>query len=73
MVEVTKPSGHMVYCHRRWDVEYLRIRQHFRCFVDAEIRLPEVTFQPNRINVRSSVLLLTRKPHEDAFKRIQYA
>ena len=36
------------------------------CFIDAVIRLPDVTFSPNRINVRSSVLLLTRKPDEDA-------
>ena len=36
------------------------------CFIDAIIRLPDVTFDPNRINVRSSVLLMTRKPDEDA-------
>ena len=36
------------------------------CFIDAVIRLPDVTFSPNRINVRSSVLLMTRKPDEDA-------
>ena len=36
------------------------------CFIDAVIRLPDVTFSPNKINVRSSVLLMTRKPDEDA-------
>ena len=44
------------------------IRRHLirECFIDAAIRLPDVTFTPNRINVRSSVLLMTRKPDEDA-------
>ena len=44
------------------------IRQYLikECFVDAVIRLPDVTFTPNKINVRSSVLLMTRKPDEDA-------
>ena len=43
------------------------IRRHLlkECFIDAVIRLPGVTFQPNRINVRSSVLLMTKKPDED--------
>ena len=36
------------------------------CFIDAVVRLPDVTFNPNKINVRSSVLLMTRKPDEDA-------
>ena len=35
------------------------------CFIDGVIRLPDVTFKPNKINVRSSVLLMTRKPDED--------
>ena len=73
MVEVTKPSGHIctVIDDGMLNTKAMtRIRQHLldRCFVDAVIRLPEVTFQPNRINVRSSVLLLTRKPHEDAIQ-----
>ena len=45
-----------------------RIRRYLiqECFIDAVIRLPDVTFVPNKINVRSSVLLMTRKPNEDA-------
>ncbi|MGH6849089.1 MAG: N-6 DNA methylase [Methylocella sp.] len=33
--------------------------------IKAIIRLPEVTFKPNKINVRSSILLLQRYSHDD--------
>lgn len=33
--------------------------------VRAVVRLPEETFKPNKINVRSSVLLLQRREHDD--------
>lgn len=44
-----------------------RLRKHIieRCHIDAVISLPEVTFKPNKINVRSSLLLLTKKRDED--------
>ena len=31
----------------------------------AVLRLPEETFKPNKINVRSSILLLQRYEHDD--------
>jgi type I restriction enzyme M protein len=36
-----------------------------RARVRAVVRLPEETFKPNKINVRSSVLLLQRHEHDD--------
>jgi type I restriction enzyme M protein len=44
-----------------------RMRRHLleKCHIDAVIDLPEVTFKPNKINVRCSVLLLTKKTTDD--------
>jgi type I restriction enzyme M protein len=36
-----------------------------RCQLRAVVRLPEETFKPNKINVRSSVLLLRKRESED--------
>ena len=71
MVQVTKPSGRICTVIDEGMLNtaaMVRVRKFLlsTCFVDAVIRLPEVTFEPNRINVRSSVLLLTRKPNDDA-------
>lgn len=35
------------------------------CIIRAIVRLPEDTFKPNKINVRSSVLYLERRAHDD--------
>jgi type I restriction enzyme M protein len=42
---------------RRWVLQNTELR--------AVIQLPDETFKPNKINVRSSVLLLRRREHED--------
>jgi type I restriction enzyme M protein len=44
-----------------------RIRKYIadNCFVDAVISLPDVTFKPNKINVKCAVLLLTKKASDD--------
>jgi type I restriction enzyme M protein len=42
---------------RKWVLE--------RCQLLAVVRLPDETFKPNKINVRSSVLLLRRKTQDD--------
>ena len=42
---------------RKWILE--------RCKVEAVMALPDETFKPNKINVRSSVLLLKRRDHDD--------
>jgi type I restriction enzyme M protein len=45
----------------------VHVRKHVigQCHLDAVISMPEVTFRPNKINVRSSLLLLTKKQDED--------
>jgi type I restriction enzyme M protein len=35
------------------------------CMLRAVVRLPDVTFKPNKINVRASVLYLVRREHPD--------
>ena len=70
MVLITKPQGRictvidegMLNTAAMAGIRQFLIKE---CFIDAVIRLPDVTFSPNKINVRSSVLLLTRKAHED--------
>jgi type I restriction enzyme M protein len=42
------------------------------CRLKMVIRLPEVTFKPNKINVRSSVLYLGRFEHEDLDQESKY-
>lgn len=42
---------------RKWILE--------NCVLKAVVRLPEVTFKPNKINVRSSILYLQRREHPD--------
>lgn len=70
MVLITKPRGRVCTVIDEGMLNtaaMARIRKFLmnECFVDAVIRLPDVTFQPNKINVRSSVLLMTRKSDED--------
>jgi type I restriction enzyme M protein len=50
---------------RRWLFE--------KCHVLAVIRLPKETFAPNKINVRSSVLYLRRREHDDIDGEDNYA
>jgi type I restriction enzyme M protein len=40
--------------------------------VRAVVRLPEETFKPNKINVRSSILLLQRYTHDDVDLELSY-
>ena len=44
-----------------------RIRKYVvdNCYVDAVVSLPDVTFRPNKINVKCGVLLLTKKTTDD--------
>jgi type I restriction enzyme M protein len=42
------------------------------CELRAVVRLPEVTFKPNKINVRSSVLYLVRREHPDVDFEAKY-
>ena len=44
-----------------------RVRKYVieHCHIDAVVSLPDVTFRPNKINVKSSLLLLSRKRNED--------
>jgi len=70
MVFITKPLGRICTVIDEGMLNtaaMARIRKFLmkECFVDAVVRLPDVTFQPNKINVRSSVLLMTRKTDED--------
>ena len=71
MALITKPGGRICTVIDEGMLNtatFASIRRYLltECFIDAVIRLPDVTFQPNRINVRSSVLLMTRKPDKDA-------
>ncbi len=71
MVGITKPSGRICTVIDEGMLNtaaMARIRKFLisECFIDAVFHLPDVTFVPNKINVRSSVLLMTRKPNEDA-------
>lgn len=43
---------------RRWIFENARVK--------AVVRLPDETFKPNKINVRSSILLLEKREHQDS-------
>jgi len=70
MVGITKSSGRICTVIDEGMLNtaaMARIRKFLmnQCFIDAIIRLPDVTFEPNKINVRSSVLLMTHKPNED--------
>lgn len=42
---------------RKWMIQ--------NCVIRAVVRLPDVTFKPNKINVRSSILYLVRREHPD--------
>jgi len=70
MVKAVKPGGYVCTVIdegvlnndearkvRRWVLEH--------CDLLAVVRLPDETFKPNKINVRSSVLLLRRKTQDD--------
>jgi type I restriction enzyme M protein len=43
-----------------------------KCRLNAVIRLPDETFKPNKINVRSSVLYLTRLAEDDVDGELDY-
>jgi type I restriction enzyme M protein len=71
MVKITRPTGRICTVIDDGMLNtgaMARIRKYLisECFIDSVVRLPGVTFEPNHINVRSSVLLMTRKPNEDA-------
>lgn len=42
------------------------------CILKAVVQLPEVTFKPNKINVRSSILYLHRREHPDVDLESEY-
>lgn len=73
MVKITRPTGRICTVIDDGMLNtgaMTRIRKHLiaECSIDAVVRLPDVTFEPNHINVRSSVLLMTRKLNEDAIQ-----
>lgn len=47
---------------------YIQLRRHLleKCRIEAVVQLPDETFKPNKITVRSSVLVLTRRDVDDA-------
>lgn len=49
---------------RRWIFENAKVK--------AVVRLPDETFKPNKINVRSSVLLLEKREHQDTDLNAEY-
>jgi len=70
MVKITKPGGRICTVIDEGMLNtaaMARIRKFLmsECFINAVLHLPGVTFEPNKINVRSSILLMTRKPNED--------
>lgn len=70
MISISKPQGRILTVIDEGVLNtaaMTRVRKHVieRCHIDAIISLPEVTFKPNKINVRSSLLLVTKKRDED--------
>lgn len=70
MISISKPHGRILTVIDEGVLNtaaMTRVRKHVieQCHIDAVISLPEVTFKPNKINVRSSLLLLTKKHDED--------
>lgn len=70
MIRISKPQARIVTVIDEGVLNtaaMARVRKYVieRCHVDAVVSLPEVTFKPNRINVKASLLLLTKKRDED--------
>jgi type I restriction enzyme M protein len=70
MIRITKTGGQIctVIDEGMLNTAHMsRIRRYIveNCYVDSIVSLPDVTFKPNKINVKCSVLLLTKKATDD--------
>ncbi len=69
MIKITKPNGRICTIVDEGilnnpKMEDMRKYILKTCFIDAVVSLPMVTFKPNYTNVKTSFLLLTKKPSE---------
>ena len=70
MIRLTRPQGRIFTVIDEGvlnTAQMSRVRKYVieHCHIDAVVSLPDVTFRPNKINVKSSLLLLSRKRNED--------